>query len=540
MGSLGVTAVPVMRTPRPTLLVTALSVAALRCAPDSAGPVDTRLTVRGAIRYTDDVGGFAYRVQAADCATGAAQTDAPPLVATVRADALYLPSGASATGASQGPVHGDHTFVIEPGCYDITSQPLRSDTDEPSAYCLPAHASAVRVDDGLTTEVYLISQCPGPARSVDDVSSVTNGAPALAMLVDPPAGHSVCEALRVCADASDPDGDPIEFAWTLLSGAPAIPLTALDTIRNQDGSLTQCVVTQCGQFGDLSLRVDAYDLARDHDGAPRRIDDLVRAEGAAGSRASSERTLTSSVPCSVTGRSLTILLTLHGPDGRTMPPADARRLAGNAARWVGDADAPRVLVVRDQNHRGEDLEDVDRLVDDLAAELGPANVARLDEESLPTPGDLQPADVAGYDVVWFANPGAPIDSLTTFNTLLGFRAGGGGVVLQGDDIAHLQSPEALADTLTFVHYENGGARACGRDVDGWQAGAYDVSFEPGAHPVLAGLTGGFAYANDIDLVAPAGLGEAVVMTARLVDGDCSVATPAIVAVDPTSLVGSIP
>lgn len=523
-----------MHRHRPWTPLVASLAAALACGQPSE-PASASLLVRGATNYTDDVGGFRYTVLAADCETAAAIVGAEPARAIVRAEELFLPSGASAVGAVAGPIYGDHTFILAPGCYNITSEPLRGATEDPSAFCLPAHARAVDLAEGLTTEILLISQCPGPARSVDLVSPATNQAPALSVAASPPApDHAVCEGIELCAQGSDPDGDPLEFVWEVVDGAAQIPPTALWTTRNDDMTLTQCAVLQSGALGALDVRVRAFDLARGDDGWPLRIDDVLREQGAAaGSSASADVGVASTEPCASAGRSLTILLTLHGPEERAMAAADARRLAVNAARWAADADAPRVLVVRDDNNLGEDLDDVDLLVDDLRAELGAAKVDRVDEESLPLPGALVAGDVAGYDVVWLVNPGAPVDGLTTFNTLVEFRGSGGGVVLQGDDIARFQAPTALMDTLTGVRFVNGGAQACGVAIDGWAGDAYEVSLDDAAHPVLDGLAGAsFAYANDIDLVEGLGVGERALASARFEAGECGVSTSAIIAVDP--------
>lgn len=130
----------------------AVVVAALGCVDD--GPASAGLLVRGASRYTDDVGGFAYSLVETDCADGERVADAVVHMATVRAD------------GGEGPTYGEHYFTLVPGCYDVTSQPLRGDTDEPSEHCLPAHARGVQVSEGLTTELELVSQCLGRARTV--------------------------------------------------------------------------------------------------------------------------------------------------------------------------------------------------------------------------------------------------------------------------------------------------------------------------------------------------------------------------------------
>lgn len=123
-------------------------------------PQDGGLLVRGAVHYTDDVGGFLYTLLEVGCDDGA-PVGADELTATVRADELYR-------AVDDEAVYGEHYFTVSPGCYDVTSQPLRAATDEPSTSCLPAHARGVEVLEGRTTELVLISQCPAPVDVVED------------------------------------------------------------------------------------------------------------------------------------------------------------------------------------------------------------------------------------------------------------------------------------------------------------------------------------------------------------------------------------
>lgn len=139
----------------------AVVVAAPGCGVDATP--ETGILVRGASRYTDDVGGFSYTLIEAGCDDGEPLPDAELHTATVRAEHQYLPDDEV---AGDGEAYGEHYFALVPGCYNVTSQPLREGTDEPSARCRPAHARAVEVFDGLTTELLLVSQCLVSARAL--------------------------------------------------------------------------------------------------------------------------------------------------------------------------------------------------------------------------------------------------------------------------------------------------------------------------------------------------------------------------------------
>ena len=65
-------------------------------------------------------------------------------------------------------------------------------------------------------------------------------------------------------------------------------------------------------------------------------------------------------------------------------------------------------------------------------------------------GGITADDVAGYDVVWFTNPGYPFDDVRSIDTLTTFLAAGGGVVAQGDDITQsMGGPRSTLDNAVI-------------------------------------------------------------------------------------------
>lgn len=534
--------------PRLSLAVLGL----LACCTDPPGDSALRqgLVVHSDMQYVDDVGGFTYSVTEVDCDSGQPVPGGFTDTATIGRDALYLPNGIPAfEGKPFDPdsehIFGDHYFLLPVGCYDVTSQPLQAASNEPSESCYAAHARGVEVTDGLTTEITLISECLGPGRGGLDVVTTLNHPPTLEDLTFEPSKFvSTCNGIEICATAIDPDGDPLEFAWKQTAGSKVARGPAVTgTTRNMDGSVTQCIVLQTGAVGDYEMQVTVFDLAYDEDGALARIEDLLAAQGdPAPSRDDLRLPIHAGVDCPITGNTAVIVLTLHGPGGKTLAPADAKTLTRNAVDFVDPtAGTPKILLVHDYNNHDEDNADAAAIGADLKALYGAANVTITEPARI-----VRPEDVAGYDVVWFSNPGWPMGNVsslpTTFNTLVDFRGAGGGLVLQGDDITQSSTmPVPLMETLTYLKFSNNGTNACGLGIDNWGDNAYKVTFASDTHPLLSGLAGtSFEYNNDIDHSSAMMLGEQVLATGEVSDASCSVSTPALVAVDPRAISSSIP
>ena len=147
---------------------------------------------------------------------------------------------------------------------------------------------------------------------------------------------------------------------------------------------------------------------------------------------------------------------------------------------------------------------------------------------------LSPADVNGYDLIWFANPGWYVEDAATVDTLVSFSAQGGGIVLQGDDMTHRRTGDSLLSELTGLRFINNGTRTCGTRTDNQRGGNYQVSIDESTHPLVSRSAGEvFLYGDDIDHNEPMGIGERVLAWATLQDNPgCDVRVPVIVAWDP--------
>lgn len=221
------------------------------------------------------------------------------------------------------------------------------------------------------------------------------------------------------------------------------------------------------------------------------------------------------VPCPVVApapsRVATILLTLGDPG---IPPTVGAQLVRQTALWVVPKANPRILVIRDDNHHGEDVSDSEVVRDMLIASGFQTDL--IDEPD----GGLTPGAFVGYDVIWFSNPGYPMDDQATFNSLLSASQSGKGVVLQGDDLTWSWGQSFSMAPLTHLNHKDNGTNACGTSVDNRKGGKYVVRIDSGANPIGAGLEGiEFNYGNDIDRSVARNEGETVVSaTVSVLDG----------------------
>lgn len=234
------------------------------------------------------------------------------------------------------------------------------------------------------------------------------------------------------------------------------------------------------------------------------------------------------LPCDVdpTGRVATILLTTSDPG---IPTDVAGTLTRQTSEWVSPVLRPDVLVVLDDNAHGEDLNNVN-VVTSLLSDADNNSVTYLDE---PEDG-LSRSDFDGYDVVWFSNPGYPMDDVKTFRALEQFSADGGGVVLQGDDMTRSWGNDFSPAPLVHLDHRNNGTRACGQHIDNYQGGKYSVTMADDTHAMTVGIEGvTFDYSNDIDHSTARNEGEVILATATVKgDEDCMEPIPVIVGFEP--------
>lgn len=233
-------------------------------------------------------------------------------------------------------------------------------------------------------------------------------------------------------------------------------------------------------------------------------------------------TLDCPVPTPV-GRSATVLLTMTNPH---LPVADVDTFVDNTVRWVSPVANPSVLVVLDDDHHNEFAGDADAIAAMLVVDG--YDVTRLDEAQ----HGLTEADLDGYDVVWFSNPGYPPDDLASIQALAAFNANGGGLVLQGDDMTYAAGNAFSMEALTGLTHVANGVSTCGAPTNDNRGERFELF--PVTHPVFDQVSDtSWLYGDDIDDSVHVS-GE-VVATAGLEDDAACARRPAIVLHDPAAV-----
>lgn len=159
----------------------------------------------------------------------------------------------------------DHFMVLPKGCYDVKVIPIKDDK-QPSKDCAKASAHDVKVYDGLTTEILLVSQCKGEKRGGLDVIAALNHPPVIKNLKFDPSKFLKCPEygkpeVILCATAYDPDKDPLEFEWTQIGGPDVVKGPIHVSTEKRYGKVTECVKFVFERESDeYEFKVTVYDL----------------------------------------------------------------------------------------------------------------------------------------------------------------------------------------------------------------------------------------------------------------------------------------
>lgn len=218
----------------------------------------------------------------------------------------------------------------------------------------------------------------------------------------------------------------------------------------------------------------------------------------------------------------TILMALgdEANDQLVVNGASAQLIAETIVRYTSPKMNPRILVVRDLKFNGEDPEDTTYVTDEL---LKRYTIVYQDEPI----GGLTAKDLDGFDIIWFNNPGHPMSSKVTRDTLIAFP---GGVIIQGDDLS--QGVGFKLTELTGLNYiDNGAEVVCGGKsyVHNNNVGEkYRVNLSALKFPQANDMAINFQYGNDIDLTSIAANKVEVMAVAKGGPSDCTQERPAIV------------
>lgn len=221
----------------------------------------------------------------------------------------------------------------------------------------------------------------------------------------------------------------------------------------------------------------------------------------------------------------TVLLTL-GDEANSqlvIKGGSSQMLGESIVRYTSPVDNPKILIVMDFANGNEDLEDIEY----VRAVL----LKRYQTESLWTDAyGLRPEQTVGFDLIWYNNPGHPMSSKNTLNTLLAFS---GGVVLQGDDLTRGSEKGSTFDVsgLTGLkHIDNGSSVICGSNKyahDNNSAHQYRVSVDSTKVAAVDSSMLEFSYGNDIDNSSVVKSGLEVIAWAQGGPAECAEQRPVI-------------
>lgn len=221
------------------------------------------------------------------------------------------------------------------------------------------------------------------------------------------------------------------------------------------------------------------------------------------------------------GRIVTVMMGLSDP---SLPEAFRRTLVTQSMDWVAQNREKRVLLVLDDHHHGEHPREIETLKSDL--ESAGYRVDTLKERR----SGLHHRDLSSYELVWFTNPGYPVDDLRSVAMLRSFVGAGGGLVISGDDLSRAAGRGFQMSPLTGLRYRSNGVVSCGVTTNNGSKNGFSLHRSDVNHPVTIGLDAkDVLYRNDIDHTTVLGSDETVLLWGSVKNGSCEVDTPVVIA-----------
>lgn len=183
--------------------------------PEESGVGELRAAITSASPH--DVASVRYKI--VDASASCADAAIAETVSVLEAEPLTSTIGPPGQGAAHR--FADALFVLASGDYRVCAFPLTGE-GSPSFDCAMAEQVA-SVTSGVTNEVVLVSQCEGAGTGGLDAVTVLNDPPTITSVgVAPSKFVGTCEDAVLTASASDPDGDDISYAWSLVSGSASL------------------------------------------------------------------------------------------------------------------------------------------------------------------------------------------------------------------------------------------------------------------------------------------------------------------------------
>lgn len=210
---------------------------------DTEGSVGTLSAAVELGPTTHDVAAVRFDIVAAD-----SSCDAPAIASQTVALEAELAPGSVEGAEAVSHRFASGLFVLAPGAYRSCATPLGADS-APSAECAQASELASVVAE-QANQVVLVSQCQGDPNGGLDVAVTLNDPPRItAVTVTESTFITTCESASIAVTASDPNGDALGYAWSVVSGPDA------GSLRVSDAS-----AIFSGPAGDYVLRVAVSDV----------------------------------------------------------------------------------------------------------------------------------------------------------------------------------------------------------------------------------------------------------------------------------------
>lgn len=228
-------------------------------SPDDIARTGMNLTMD--VQGNSDVAGFRYIVN--KCG----KTKNPEVDTVQLFEDMTLPGGivpfvdAPFDGDSSH-LFSDYFMSLMPGCYDVKVQPITK-KNKNSKDCQPVEATGIHVKEGKTREILLVSQCRGE-ESVGalDVVAGLNFPPQITDIDYSTEKFITCEQdeIVICAEAYDPDRDPMVFDWDKIDGSKLeYGPKVVYSVQNQ-GIKKECVKIKFkNKTENYKFRVTVYD-----------------------------------------------------------------------------------------------------------------------------------------------------------------------------------------------------------------------------------------------------------------------------------------
>ncbi len=242
----------------------------------------TGLALSADLTGKTDVTAVRFELTPVACDTGLKAGD--PIVGERPLEDFAIPGGIDSLENAPLDAKSAHAFAdlfmdVPAGCYDVVAEPLDADGN-PSVACARAEKRNVLVSSGETTEVFLINQCIGRDPGAIDAIATLNHEPELSVSFESSKFVKCDESQVICATATDPDRDPVEFVWSVDAAADALsgPVVKSHEVDPVSGAVTECVEFTASAAGRFDISVSAYDQVW-RDGELVRVEDWLALEG---------------------------------------------------------------------------------------------------------------------------------------------------------------------------------------------------------------------------------------------------------------------